>query len=68
MSDAERLDRALQALRELMWWNGLSNDLDAYLSEVAEWGLGEKETHPNPESFGVSPLGAEFAMKGAAGR
>ena len=33
----------------------LHHDLDAYLSLVAEWGLGEIDKKPDPKDYGVTP-------------
>ena len=45
--------RAIEALEEIKKRNRLRNDLDAYLYEVANWGLGIREDAPDPEDYGV---------------
>ena len=49
------LEKAYSALRELRECNPLHHDLDAYLSLVAEWGLGEIDKKPDPKDYGVTP-------------
>lgn len=49
------LEKAYAALHELQKWNRLHHDLDSYLFNIAEWGLGEIDEKPNPESYGVTP-------------
>ena len=46
--------RAREALREINRHNRLNNDLDAYLFDLAEWGIGETDERPKLESFGLS--------------
>ena len=50
MTDQERAEAAFNILQK---YNGLRNDLDAYLYDVAEWGKGFLENAPDPESFGI---------------
>ena len=45
--------RAHAALQEINRYNRMHNDLEAYLFEIAKWGMGETEEHPKPESFGL---------------
>lgn len=45
--------KAINALTILKRFNGLRNDLDAYLFEVIRWGLGERKTKPKPEIYGL---------------
>ncbi len=45
--------RLRTALVEIDRYNGVNNDLDAYLAEVAKWGLGEIEEKPDRQSYGV---------------
>lgn len=40
------------ALLEIKNLNRINNDLEAYLYEVAKWGLGESEK-PNPVDYGI---------------
>ena len=47
--------RARTALEEVRRLNRLRNDLDDYLFELAEWGLGKQEYAPNPADYGVNP-------------
>ena len=41
-----------RALNILKLYNPLRNDLDAYLLDIIEWGLGECE-RPDPKDFGL---------------
>jgi hypothetical protein len=50
-----KVARLRAALLILQDYNPLHNDLDAYLIEVADWGLGERDTPPDPEAFGLRP-------------
>lgn len=45
-------NREKEALEILKKFNRLRNDLDAYLYEVIEWGLG-MASKPDPKRFGV---------------
>lgn len=47
------LERARAALGILQKYNPLHNDLEAYLLEVGEWGLGQRDDKPDPKNFGV---------------
>ena len=53
---AETKLKATTALEEIQNYNGLRNDLDAYLYEIAEWGLGLREYAPNPDDYGLHPI------------
>lgn len=46
--------KAVNALKIIQEFNRLHNDKEAYLYEVAEWGLGARRTKPNPEDFGIT--------------
>lgn len=46
-------DRSCDALCILIKYNRLHNDLDAYLHEVAQWGLGRSSTQPTLEAYGL---------------
>jgi len=50
-----RLDWACDAINILDRYNPLRNDLDAYLHEVAQWGLGRR-LKPKPEDFGIEEV------------
>ena len=52
-----QLDRAHGALIVLEYYNRIHNDFEAYLLQVAEWGLGDRENIPKPDSFvsGLEP-------------
>lgn len=41
------------ALAEINSYNHISNDLQAYLFDLAEWGMSESDDRPQPESFGL---------------
>ena len=43
--------QAHEALEEINKYNRLGNDLDSYLFDLAEWGMGERDKRPNPKSF-----------------
>jgi hypothetical protein len=60
------LEKAQAALREIMRFNHLNTDLDAYLFEMAEWGMEIVEDRPRPESYGVPVSPAETPAEGAA--
>lgn len=45
-------DKAIKALKIIRAFNPLHNDTEAYLYDVAEWGLGLID-EPNPEDFGI---------------
>ena len=49
-----QLANALAALSELAFRNPLRNDRDAYMNNLALWGLGLYE-RPSPADFGMSP-------------
>lgn len=49
---AQLLD-AHKALEEIKKFNRVGNDLDAYLLEVAKFGLGLNETMPEPSDYGL---------------
>lgn len=57
----EQLAQAREALEILRRYNPLRGDFDAFLLEVAEWGLGQRtigdeptDEKPVPEDFGFS--------------
>lgn len=52
-TETEDLADAKAALKILMQANPMHNDRDAYLYEVARWGLGEIDNAPDPVAFGV---------------
>lgn len=41
------------ALSEIQKYNGIHNDLEAYLFDLTEWGMGERKDMPKPEDFGL---------------
>lgn len=45
--------KAIEALEEIKKYNRLRNDLDAYLYEVTNWGLGIREKAPDPDDYGI---------------
>ena len=47
----EETDRMREALEEIKNHNRLRNDLDAYLYDVADWGLGIHGWKPNPDHY-----------------
>ena len=47
------LNKAYAALKELNARNPLHNDLEAYLFDVAEWGLGQRDERPDPAFYGL---------------
>ena len=55
METYQKLDLACDAILILDKYNPLRNDLDAYLHEVAQWGLGRR-LKPKPEDFGIEEV------------
>lgn len=49
VGERERTDEAFGILIK---YNRISNDLGAYLFDVAEWGMGKRD-RPNPADFGI---------------
>src|SRR3990167_6889082 len=49
--EAEK-ERLVSALTEIDSYNRIHNDLEAYLSELADWGLSRRETRPTADEFG----------------
>ena len=49
------MKEAEQALEEIKRFNRLRGDLDAYLYEVANWGLGLRKGKPVPEDYSIPP-------------
>lgn len=47
------LKRATEALTEILKHHNIKNDLDAYLYEVARYGLGQVEKRPESKYYGV---------------
>ena len=47
------LTKACEAILIIEKYNHINNDLQAYLHEIAEWGLGEKSEKPNPKDYGL---------------
>ena len=54
MRDA--LFNAYIAIEEINKFNCIHNDLEAYLYDLASWGIGEIKTRPNPEGFGLKNI------------
>jgi len=50
---ARAFRRAHEALKEINRYNHLSNDLEAYLFDLAKYGMGEDVEKPLPQSFGL---------------
>lgn len=48
---SDQLQRARNALRILFYYNRLHNDFEDYLQRVAEYGLGRKDSLPDPDKF-----------------
>lgn len=46
-------DQMRDVLVELIERNNLRGDLDAYLFDLCEWGIGEVSEKPNHDDFGV---------------
>lgn len=47
------LIKARAALEIINRYNHINNDLQAYLFDVAEWGMGKISVEPLPETFGI---------------
>jgi len=45
------------ALQEMMQFNRIRNDLEAYLYALGEWALGDIKEKPNPEDYGLTKNG-----------
>ena len=50
---SEANDRMRMALLEINQYNNINNDLQAYLFDVAKWGMGEIESKPIPTDYGI---------------
>ena len=48
--------KATTALEEINRWNRKKKYLDAYLHEIANWGLGLRQFAPNPDDYGLDPI------------
>jgi len=44
---------AVYALETIQHYNRVHNDLEAYLYDLAEWGMGKTDTKPDPGSYGL---------------
>lgn len=51
------MDKRDEALKIIQAFNGMRNDLDAYLYDIAEWGLGKRKDKPKKEDFGLAQDG-----------
>jgi hypothetical protein len=47
----QQKNRMVLTLKELQQFNRLRNDIDAYLYELVEWGLGNKDKHPDINDY-----------------
>jgi len=47
---------AVYALETIQHYNRVHNDLEAYLYDLAEWGMGKTDTKPDPGSYGLVPV------------
>jgi len=48
-----RVDNMRNALEIIQQNNRLRNDLDSYIYEVTDWGLGFRKDEPDPGAFGL---------------
>lgn len=46
-----QMDKLISTLKEMQEFNNLKNDLDSYLYELVEWGLGNREKHPDIDDY-----------------
>jgi hypothetical protein len=53
MMEKERAE-LLGALEEIQGYNMRRNDLELYLFDVAEWGLGRRTIRPDPAWYGIT--------------
>ena len=53
MSLEKELTNAKCALSEILKYNPLRNDLDAYLFELTHWGLGKRKIKPNASDYNL---------------
>ena len=53
INESQLFNNARQALAEINEYNHIRNDLDAYLFDLAEWGLGLRKDRPNKKDFGL---------------
>lgn len=49
----ETLVRCKEVLEEMLERNRLRHDLDAYLYDLTEWGLGRETVRPDPKVYGL---------------
>ena len=49
----DNLERKDAAIKELLHYNRIANDLDAYLADVAGWGLGDMSEKPKSSDYGL---------------
>jgi len=47
------IERKDAAIKELLFYNRIANDLDEYLADVADWGLGEICVKPKSSKYGL---------------
>jgi hypothetical protein len=52
----ESTERLGTALTEIKRFNRIHNDLESYLFDLAEWGLGERDDRPVPSKYGVEGI------------
>lgn len=48
------MENRFEALKTLLQKNPLRNDLDAYLYEIANWGLGLRKDKPEKEDYAIN--------------
>ena len=44
-------ENSVEALKILQSLNPIRNDVDAYLYDIAEWGLGNRNEKPDPSEY-----------------
>lgn len=50
---SDELERAIEALKILLEFNRIRNDLDAYLFDIIQWGLGDIQDRPDKSDYGL---------------
>lgn len=52
----DKYERMEKVLYRLMDFNNLKNDLDSYLWDLIEFGIGDRRDEPNPLDYGLEKI------------